>query len=287
MGDRPLSDVADALHELRSVIQDEVDRAVELIRSESTAVSASLRGHGGDERLDQIAAEIEQLSQRLGSVIADVPAEVGDVVDAEITELRHVLRPADAVPGLAVPQLGGVPEFGRGDAPVAGGERPKIEFVTEDDFNRAVETPAPNTTYRYRDVEWTTDELGRTISVIGRPSLEPATRDPRLQAEIGREGRPTDVGFHLLGHALGGPTNRVNVVPGNGFRIDDGLANLNQGAYARFEREIRRHLAAGRDVGVEIQVVYNPRNSTTRPDEFVARLTVDGDRSRPYRFVNK
>lgn len=290
MGERPVSDVADALRGLRSVVNDEVDRAVELIQGEATALSAALRAGGRSQHLAHVAAEIEQVSQQLPSVLADIPAEVGTVVDTAIADLDRLLRPPGESTAAGASPLAAVPVFERRDppeAPSAAGQHPLIEFATEAEFKVAAENPEPNTRYRYRDVEWTTDELGRTISVIGKPSLTRATRDKRLQAQIGREGRPTDVGFHLLGHALGGPTNRINVVSGNGVRIDDGLANLNQGAYAKFEKEIRKQLAAGRDVRVEIRVVYGPRNSTTRPDEFVARLTVDGDRSRPYRFVNK
>lgn len=156
------------------------------------------------------------------------------------------------------------------------------------DFNRAANNPHPGVTYQYKDLTWSTDELGRTSVVSGKPRLESPGRDTNLQRDIGNgpDARDSDVGFHLIGDSLGGPTNRLNVLPGNGKPIDDGLANLNQGQYARMERQLRRALADGRDVRVEIKPVYPPGSATTRPDKIVVDTWIDGA-SRPYVFVNK
>jgi hypothetical protein len=147
-------------------------------------------------------------------------------------------------------------------------------------------------TYQYKDMRWTTDDAGRTTLVQGKLTLEPGGRDPKLQRDIGNQtgAKDTDVGFHLIADSLGGPTNKLNVLPGNGKPIDDGLANLNQGAYATMERKLRQGLKDGKDVEFELTPVY-PKHAdgapaSTRPDMFVVRTWVDG-KIEVYRFVNK
>jgi hypothetical protein len=137
----------------------------------------------------------------------------------------------------------------------------------------AAEHAAPNTRYEFGTYSWTTDARGRTIEADGEVELTPARRDNPLQNEIGKEGAPTDVGFHLIGDRFNGPTNRLNVVPGNGKPLSDGLPNLNQGPYKAFENSIRPQ--------------YNASNLTTRPDEFNAAYRVNGGKWIEREFVNK
>lgn len=162
-----------------------------------------------------------------------------------------------------------------------------FRFDTMADFNAAANRAHPNVRYEYNDMFWRTDEAGRTAEVGGQLSLNPAGRDTGLQRDIGRgpDARDTDVGFHLIADSLGGPTNRLNVLPGNGRPIDDGLANLNQGAYARMERTLRDALGQGKDVRFELQTVY-PDGDTFRPSEFLVTAWVDGDLVE-WTFINK
>jgi len=83
--------------------------------------------------------------------------------------------------------------------------------------------------------------------------LTPAGRDTGLPVKIGKEGAPSDVGFHLIGDRFNGPTNRLNVVAGNGKPLADGLPNLNQGAYKRFENRVA-HLASDPHNTVELRI---------------------------------
>lgn len=163
-----------------------------------------------------------------------------------------------------------------------------FKFDDLEDLNRAANMPHPGVTYQYKGMSWTTDELGRVNKVDGSLSLGSGGRDPKLQGEIGKgpDAKDTDVGFHLIGDALGGPTNRLNVLPGNGKPIDDGLANLNQGEYARMERAMRGALKDGKDVSIDLTPVYRSGNATTRPDRFDVVTTVDGEIQK-YFFVNK
>jgi hypothetical protein len=152
----------------------------------------------------------------------------------------------------------------------------------------AAEHPAPNTRYDFGNYSWTTDARGRPIVAEGRVELTPAERDAALQEQIGKEGAPTDVGFHLIGDRFNGPTNRLNVVPGNGKPLGDGLPNLNQGAYKRFENQIAK-LAADPHNAVDVRVMsrYDAGNLTTRPDEFAVAYRVNDGRWIEREFVNK
>lgn len=156
------------------------------------------------------------------------------------------------------------------------------------DLNRAANNPHPGVIYQYKGMQWSTDDLGRTALVRGKLKLGAGGRDPKLQRDIGNAPgtKDSDVGFHLIGDSLGGPTNKLNVLPGNGKPIDDGLANLNQGEYSKMERSLRGALKDGKDVEVELTPVYNTGNVSTRPDRFVVNTYVDG-KFAPYDFINK
>ena len=162
-----------------------------------------------------------------------------------------------------------------------------FRFDSMADFNAAANRAHPNVRYEHNDMFWRTDASGRTAEVGGQLSLNPAGRDTGLQRDIGRgpDARDTDVGFHLIADSLGGPTNRLNVLPGNGRPIDDGLANLNQGAYARMERALRDALRDGKDVRFELTTIY-PDGNTFRPSKFLVTAWVGGRRQR-WTFINK
>lgn len=175
------------------------------------------------------------------------------------------------------------------DAARAADALPVRRFDNADDFNRAANNAAPNTIYEFGNYRYTTDAQGRVSVAEGRATIDPVGRnDEALQRRIGNEGRSTDVGFHVIADILGGQTNRLNVVPGNGRRIDDGQPNLNTGQYGRFERAVRE-LAAdpNRNVEMRVEMRYNDGNTTNRPDEFVAKFRVDGGRWREQTLTNK
>lgn len=168
------------------------------------------------------------------------------------------------------------------------GGRPVLAFESMDDFNLAANAARPDTVYEFGNYRWTTDDQARVIRAEGRVDLEPVGRnDAGLQRDIGNEGRETDVGFHIIADRLAGPTNRLNVVPGNGKPIGDGLPNLNNGDYKRFENELARLAEAGHEVDMRISPQYNPGNTSSRPDTFVAEYRVDGGDWIDQTFPNK
>lgn len=168
------------------------------------------------------------------------------------------------------------------------GGRKLFDFDSADDFNLAANAAQPNSVYQFGDFRWTTDAQGRVMRAEGKVELAPAGRnDPKLQTAIGNEGRDTDVGFHLIADRFGGQTNRLNVVPGNGKPIGDGLPNLNNGAYKRFENQIAELRAQGHDVEIRVSPQYNAGNLGNRPDRFVAEYRTDGGRWVTHKFPNK
>lgn len=109
--------------------------------------------------------------------------------------------------------------------------------------------------------------------------------------KIGKEGQDGDIGFHLVGDQFEAPTNRLNVVPGNGKRVNpSGPPNLNQGQYAKFEKAVKEARLApenvGKDIGIKISTKYNSGNTTSRPDSFVASYKVEGQNTVKFRFKN-
>jgi hypothetical protein len=163
------------------------------------------------------------------------------------------------------------------------------KFDDAESFNAAANSAAPNTRYEYGRYSYTTDAKGRVSSAEGQIKLEPTGRnDPSLQADIGHEGKKTDIGFHIIGDRFGAQTNRLNVVPGNGKPIGDGLPNLNQGAYKKFENTVAGLAEKpGNKVEVRIEAKYGTDNATSRPDSFQASYRVNGGAWRTQTFVNK
>lgn len=207
----------------------------------------------------------------------------------KIRDLLHKADPADLpLPQSAKDQL--LAMRGKLDEALAPAARQSVR--TFDDaaaFNRAANAAEANTTYVYGNFRYTTDAAGRPAVAEGRVTLTPAGRnDPDLQAQIGREGRPTDVGFHVVADRFGGQTNRLNVVAGNGRPIGDGVSNLNQGAYKRFENTVASlaQNPANR-VEVRIETRFAEGNASARPDEFVASYRVNDGRWRTQTFDNK
>ena len=171
-------------------------------------------------------------------------------------------------------------------------DAPRVEtFKDFDEFKAAANKPEPNTTYTYGSYTWKTDAQGRTVEASGEVQVRPFGRNnPGLQTGIGNgpDARGTDVGFHLIADSLDGPTVKLNVVPGNGKPIGDGIANINQGAYKAFENQVRA-LASDPANKVEMMVEprYSPGNLTTRPDEFIASYRVNNEDWISRELINK
>lgn len=140
-------------------------------------------------------------------------------------------------------------------------------FDGESEFNNAANAHPDNAALTFEGVTYETDDRGRIALVYGTPEWNERARSSE-QTEIGHQGDDFDVGFHVLMHNAGTPTNELTVVPGNGFPIvGDPDSNLNQGDYAnQYERQLRAMQEQNPEV--EIRVNYHPDNDTIRPDSF-------------------
>lgn len=216
--------------------------------------------------------------------VADVADNVADA--ARIADRADTAADATRIAGRTSDDLTDI--LARADTGTTVAGRPLLRFTSMDDFNAAANAARPNTAYEFGSYRWTTDDQARVVRAEGRVDLTPVGRnDPTLQTGIGHEGRTTDVGFHVIADRLGGPTNRLNVVPGNGKPIGDGLPNLNNGAYKRFENELARLAGDNHAVDVRVMPEYNPGNVSNRPDRFVTEYRVDGGDWIDQTFINK
>lgn len=274
----------------------------------SNAVISLFRGDFGGAAISAVgivpylgdAAKLGKLGHWAETVtkaaeLAKTDSRFADMARPALSKIKGALDKVD-IDGLPLPQFAKdhLRSMSKGLdealAPAARAES-RIAVRTFDnaaDFNRAANGAAPNTRYEFGDYRYTTDQVGRPSIAEGRINLTPTGRnDPALQREIGQAGRNTDIGFHVIADRFGGQTNRLNVVAGNGRPIGDGLPNLNQGAYKRFENTVANLAEQGRNVEIRVETRYNASNATTRPDEFVASYRVDGGRWRMQTFDNK
>lgn len=219
------------------------------------------------------------MSIDFGAIAGNARDWIGDRFDQIDRELAHA---GDI--GLA--QL--LSRADTGSCPATG--KRVLHFDNIDDFSRAANAAQPDTVYAFGNYRWTTDGEGRVIRAEGQVSLDPVGRnDPKLQTQIGHEGYHTDVGFHLIADSFGGPTNRLNVVPGNGKPLADGTRNLNTGAYGhQFEGQVRALKREHPDLKIEMRVEpqYDAGNHSNRPDEFIASYRAEGGKWIEYEFDN-
>lgn len=238
----------------------------------------------------------ELLLAVVGTKGADKAARAADVADTAADAARVADR-ADtagdagrvgAARGADDAALADILANARTDRSIGG--RPVLAFESMDDFNRAANAARPDTVYEFGNYRWTTDDAGRVIKAEGSVSLEAVGRnDPTLQRAIGNEGYATDVGFHLIADSFACPTNRLNVVPGNGKPLADGTKNLNTGAYGhQFEGQIRTLKRDNPDLDIQMRVEpsYDAGNTSNRPDSFIAAYRQEGGKWVEFDFDN-
>jgi len=228
------------------------------------------------------AKAIEPVLKRIDDAIAAVP-------DSVMSKLPRSVQDTLSNTRSKIDEL-----LHGGDVATIGGRVRRFDNL--DDFNRAANNAAPNTTYEFGNYTWKTDSQGRVVEASGKVDLTRADgrsgTDGVGTTEIGKEGQAGDIGFHLIGDQFNGPTNRLNVVPGNGVRVDpNGPPNLNQGQYAKFENAVKKALEdpanVGKDVEIRITPQYRRTNDSARPDQFEASYRVEGGDWQNFVFKNK
>lgn len=128
--------------------------------------------------------------------------------------------------------------------------------------------------------KYTTDADGRTTNVtstITEYDLDTGVRNGYQQGKVGSCGLD-DEGGHLIATKLGGPGEKINLVPQN--------MNLNRGNWKRMENRWEKAAAEGNKVEVDIDVIYDV--DSQRPKSFIVTETIDGVISdTSIRFINQ
>lgn len=153
----------------------------------------------------------------------------------------------------------------------------------ETDFNWYANNPQPNARYEYENgATYKTDAEGRTRTVKARLQDDPWDRHAAKQRAIGRigkEGNPGESydGGHLIPRELGGAPGALNVVPMQSY--------LNQhGKWRDIEKGWGKAVRAGKDVEIEVEVVYYSSGNKARratPKEFIVKTVIDGKAQKP------
>jgi len=107
-------------------------------------------------------------------------------------------------------------------------------------------------------------------------SLSKNDRNTYQQCKAGKCGNSGDEGGHLLASIFGGPGEKINIVPMDG--------NLNKGAWKKMENTWANALKDGKKVDVNIQPIYS--GSSTRPDRFIVKYSIDNGRPVNIDFKN-
>lgn len=151
------------------------------------------------------------------------------------------------------------------------------------EMNEFLNNPLPNTKYETEGglLNYQTDNIGRTTYVECHSSeLSRTVQRGSLAAENSTElviKKGGKQGLHDSGHiqqrSMGGLNESINLLPMK--------SNLQQhGRWAKFEREERKAIAAGKDVWSRKWITYNPDGSYSIKVE----LTIDGKTITPKPF---
>jgi hypothetical protein len=134
----------------------------------------------------------------------------------------------------------------------------------------------PDTVYEKNGYTFTTDSLGRTVSVTGVLSYETGRRSAE-QTRVGHLGVDGDEGGHLIAARFNGPTDGFNLVPQD--------ANLNRSQWRQMEEEWNGALKTGEEVEVYIQPVYT--DDALRPLGFDVTYSIGGEKFHFRSFYNE
>jgi hypothetical protein len=154
-----------------------------------------------------------------------------------------------------------------------------VQLSTREEYRAASRSPSPNTVYEFDGIQYITDFLGRGIISRGELRLNAGGNrfyDDRL---IGHQGIKDDIAFHAGADEFGFQGGALNVSPGN--------KSLNIKEYRAFERTLKENLQQGSTVEAEFIRVFNPENTSTRPDKYVVKFRIDKGDWQTRSFFNR
>ncbi|MDO4556556.1 MAG: DNA/RNA non-specific endonuclease, partial [Lachnospiraceae bacterium] len=130
----------------------------------------------------------------------------------------------------------------------------------------------PDNEFNVNGYKYTTDSNGRLASAEGKLKMCDSSYTRNMEEVRTYEGQDYHKGdhkAHLIGHQFGGSDKLGNLVP-----MD---SKLNQGDYAKLERELAEAVKNGSDVRLKVEPVY--KGISNRPAEFKMSYSIDGDKN--------
>jgi hypothetical protein len=204
-------------------------------------------------------------ARRLASLASDHTARAQSELST-LGQRYEAVRQSQASAGIVEAIAGGV-------AALASVLTSGVPFVGHEEVG--IQELEPDAKYFRGAYEFHTDSKGRPKTVSGTLELKAGPRSP-LQTRVGKLGRMTDEGGHLIGTRFNGPTDAFNLVPQD--------AELNRGAWRAMEGEWARSLGSGHELRVMIDPVYDLGHR--RPSSFQVVYQVDLGNPRYVFFSN-
>lgn len=188
--------------------------------------------------------------RRVWLVDADLHEQYGQA-DAENTE--------DDAPA-SIDQA--TPELERRDGPI------RLE-TSDPDHKEQLNHPAPDSTIIVDDrFTYRTDDQGRVTHASARLTVVDLDHPRSRSAQTELVGRlPGDHAGHIFARIFQGPADSINLTPMEANKV-------NLSAYKKIENTWRSALEDGKDVRVEVELVY--RKDSMRPDAFAVTYWIDG-----------
>jgi hypothetical protein len=156
----------------------------------------------------------------------------------------------------------------------------KTNSGTKGGWNKELNNPQPNRIYDVDDYKiYQTDELARVFkgkAEITYETLERRGRNGYQQGKARKLGEKDDQGAHLLAEMLGGPGEKINLVPMNKV--------LNTGEWLEMEQAINNAIKAKKKVTYDYDVKYE--GNSNRPSSFQVKYSIDDGRPIEHNWEN-
>ncbi|WP_158602691.1 DNA/RNA non-specific endonuclease [Jiangella rhizosphaerae] len=272
MSDRPIRDGTDGLRQVRDeAVPREVDGVIEILTGDAENLRRLVERASRRTSAQDTVTELDPIVSGMLADVRGLGDELGSVLSRAISELEHVIRPADGdvprasatapsseVPPQRLPVIH-VSSTSRADAPIR--RNPPADHVIVVDDQAIV---------------YTTDEQGRVvITEATLTGSAPGKRNKHAQRTLAGKLEGDDAG-HLIARMLGGIGDKLNLVPMS--------QTLNREEFAALERRWDR--AVRRDKTVEVKLTLAFEEDSRRPVWISVYYTIEGEKSRKVTLYN-
>ncbi|WP_338635026.1 DNA/RNA non-specific endonuclease [Spirobacillus cienkowskii] len=155
-----------------------------------------------------------------------------------------------------------------------------INSGTTWNWSKELSYPKPNRVYMVNgQVHYQTDELGRVFdkkSELTYENWQKRGRNGHQQRNAGKLGEKDDHGSHLLAHMLGGPGEKINLVPMN--------KELNGREWLKMEMELNNALKDNKKINFHVKIEYE--GNSKRPKRFEVEYKIDGGKAIEHSWNN-